>query len=76
MIRVKLPDGRSHLVDTDDESVAQKEAREFYKNNPEPLQRGAQFGEEDVSVLGDMARGIGAGAIGAWAEMLVEGPPF
>ena len=65
MIRVKLPDGRSHLVDTDDESVAQKEAREFYKNNPEPLQRGAQFGEEDVSVLGDMARGIGAGAIGA-----------
>jgi len=64
MIKVRLPDGRSVKVDTEDESVARQKAQVFYDNNPMPVERGAQFGEEDVSVAGEIARGVGAGLVG------------
>ncbi len=65
MIKVRLPDGRSVKVDTEDESVARQKAQVFYDNNPMPVERGAQFGEEDVSVAGEIARGVGSGLVGA-----------
>ena len=64
MIKVRLPDGRSVKVDTEDESVARQKAQVFYDNNPMPVERGAQLGEEDVSAAGEIARGVGAGLVG------------
>ncbi len=65
MIKVRLPDGRSVKVDTEDESVARQKAQVFYDNNPMSVERGAQLGEEDVSVAGEIARGVGSGLVGA-----------
>ena len=64
MIRVKLPDGRSVPVNTDDPEVARKTAQEYLDKNP-LIQRGAQLGEEDISAVGDVLRGVGAGLVGA-----------
>ena len=72
MIRVRLPDGRSVPVNTDDESVARRTAQRYLDENP-LVERGAQLGEEDISALGDIGRGIGAGLVGA-AEGLASLP--
>jgi len=64
MISVKLPDGRSVPVNTDDPAVARRTAQKYLDENP-LVSRGAQLGEEDVSALGDIGRGIGAGVVGA-----------
>ena len=64
MISVKLPDGRSVQVNTDDENVAKSTARKYLKENPN-IQRAAQVGKEDVSAVGDILRGVGAGIVGA-----------
>ena len=64
MIKVNLSDGRSLNIDTDDKDVALGSARKFLANNPF-VERGAQLGEEDVSAFGDIARGVGAGLVGA-----------
>ena len=64
MIRVKLPDGRSVPVNTDDPEVARKTAQEYLDKNP-LIERGAQLGEEDISAVGDVLRGVGAGLVGA-----------
>ena len=72
MIRVRLPNGRSVPVNTDDESVARRTAQRYLDENP-LVERGAQLGEEDISALGDIGRGIGAGLVGA-AEGLASLP--
>ena len=64
MISVKLPDGRSVQVNTDDENVAKSTARKYFKENPN-IQRAAKVGKEDVSAVGDILRGVGAGIVGA-----------
>ena len=64
MITVRLPDGRSVNVNTDDQKVARSTAQKYLDENP-LVERGAQLGEEDVSALGDIGRGIGAGVVGA-----------
>ena len=63
MITVNLSDGRSVQIDTDDEDVAISAAQKYLKNNP-LVPRGAELGEEDVSAVGDIVRGIGAGLVG------------
>ena len=63
MITVDLPDGRSVDVDTDDKAFALKSAQNFYDNNP-IQERAVEFGEEDVSAPGEIARAIGAGLVG------------
>ena len=63
MIRVRLPDGRSVPVNTDDPDVARRTAQKYLDNNP-LVPRGAELGEEDVSAVGDIVRGIGAGLVG------------
>ena len=63
MITVKISDGRSVQIDTDDKDVAISAAQKYLKNNPF-IPRGAQLGEEDVSAVGDILRGIGAGLVG------------
>jgi hypothetical protein len=63
MITVNLSDGRSVQIDTDDEDVAISAAQKFLKDNP-LIPRGAELGEEDVSAVGDIVRGIGAGLVG------------
>jgi hypothetical protein len=63
MISVKLPDGRVVPVNTDDDDVARKTAQKYLKNNP-LIPRGAELGEEDISALGDIVRGVGAGLVG------------
>ena len=69
---VKLYDGRSIDVPTDDADKAKLIAARWAKENPQ-VERGAQLGEEDVSTLGDIARGVGAGLVGA-AEGIVSLP--
>ncbi len=69
---VKLYDGRSIDVPTDDADKAKLVAARWAKDNP-MVERGAQLGEEDVSTLGDIARGVGAGLVGA-AEGIVSLP--
>ena len=64
MITVRLPDGRSVNVNTNDQEVARRTAKKYLDENP-LVERGAQLGEEDVSTLGDIARGVGAGLVGA-----------
>ena len=64
MISVKLPDGRVVPVNTDDADVARKTARKYLDNNPF-VPRGAELGEEDISAVGDIVRGVGAGLVGA-----------
>ena len=64
MIRVRLPDGRSVPVNTDDPDVARKTAQKYLDENP-LIERGAQLGEEDVGAIGDIGRGIGAGVVDA-----------
>ena len=60
---VKLYDGRSIDVPTDDIDKAKLVASRWAKENPF-VERGARLGEEDVSALGDIGRGIGAGLVG------------
>ena len=61
---IKLYDGRSIDVPTDDVDKAKLVAARWAKENP-VVERGAQLGEEDISALGDIGRGIGAGLVGA-----------
>ena len=63
MITINLPDGRSINIDTDDKDVALSAAKKYISKNP-VTERGAELGEEDVSTLGDIARGVGAGLVG------------
>ena len=69
---VRLPDGRSIDIPTDDVEAAKNAAASWAKDNP-ITERGAQLGEEDISALGDIGRGIGAGLVGA-AEGLASLP--
>ena len=64
MITVRLPDGRSVNVNTSDQEVARRTAKKYLDENP-LVERGAQLGEEDVSAIGDIGRGIGAGLVSA-----------
>ena len=64
MISVKLPDGRVVPVDTDNADVARRTAQKYLDNNPF-VPRGAELGEEDISAVGDILRGVGAGLVGA-----------
>ena len=64
MITVRLPDGRSVNVNTNDQEVARRTAKKYLDENP-LIERGAQLGEEDVSAIGDIGRGIGAGLVSA-----------
>jgi len=61
---IQLPDGRSIDVPTDDIEVAKRVAANWAKDNPF-IARGAQLGPEDVSAVGDIVRGVGAGLVGA-----------
>ena len=61
---IQLPDGRSIDVPTDDIEVAKRVAANWSKDNPF-VARGAQLGPEDVSAVGDIIRGVGAGLVGA-----------
>ncbi len=63
MITINLPDGRSINIDTDDKDVALSAAKKYISKNP-VTERGAELGEEDISTLGDIARGVGAGLVG------------
>ena len=62
---INLPDGRSLTLPTDDLELAKKVAVKYAIDNPK-IERGAELGEEDVSVLG-VARGPGAGLVQAAA---------
>ncbi len=64
MIRVRLPDGRSVPVDTDNPDIARATAQKYLQENP-LVERGAQLGEEDVSAIGDIGRGVAAGLVSA-----------
>lgn len=66
MMQVRVPDGRIISVPTEDIETAKKVAIRFAQENPR-IQRGAQLGEEDVNVFGDVARGVGAGVVQAAA---------
>tara|TARA_R110000744_G_C18994076_1_gene520926 strand:+ start:48 stop:323 length:276 start_codon:yes stop_codon:yes gene_type:complete len=63
---VTVPDGsgRTINVQTDDPEYAATRAAEWGSDNPF-VERGAELGEEDVSALGDVGRGIGAGLVNA-----------
>jgi len=63
---INLPDGRRITVPVDDIELAKKIAVKYSIDNPR-IQRGAQLGDEDVSVFGDVARGVGAGVVQAVA---------
>ena len=63
---VRVPDGRIIRVPTDDQEEAKQIALNYAKNNPR-IQRGAQLGEEDVSVMGDLIRAPVAGLVQAAA---------
>jgi hypothetical protein len=64
MIRVNLPDGRAINVKTDNVDLAKARARKYLQENP-LVERGAQLGEEDVSAIGDIGRGVAAGLVSA-----------
>ena len=64
MIRVNLPDGRAINVRTDNVDLAKARARKYLQENP-LVERGAQLGEEDVSAIGDIGRGVAAGLVSA-----------
>ena len=61
---VQLPDGRRINIPTDDIDVAKNAAASWAKDNPF-VPRGAELGEEDISAVGDILRGVGAGLVGA-----------
>ena len=61
---VRLPDGRRIDIPTDDIDVAKNAAASWAKDNPF-VPRGAELGEEDISAVGDIVRGVGAGLVGA-----------
>jgi hypothetical protein len=63
---VAVPDGSGRTIDvrTDDPDYAARRAAEWGAENP-IVERGAQLGEEDVSAIGDIGRGIGAGLVSA-----------
>jgi hypothetical protein len=67
-ITIQVPDGRIVELPTDDLEVAKKAAANWAVQNPAPeIDRtapAAQLGEEDVSTLGDIAKGVPAGLIG------------
>jgi len=60
---VQLPDGRRINIPTDDIDVAKNAAASWAKDNPF-VPRGAELGEEDISAVGDIVRGVGAGLVG------------
>ena len=64
MITVRLPDGRSVNVNTDDQDAARNTAQKYLDENP-LVERGAQLGEEDVSAIGDVGRALGASVVSA-----------
>ena len=66
MMQVRVPDGRIISVPTEDVETAKKVAIRFAQENP-IIQRGAQLGEEDVSVMGDLIRAPVAGLVQAAA---------
>ena len=66
MMQVRVPDGRIISVPTEDIETAKKVAIRFAQENPR-IQRGAQLGEEDVSVMGDLIRAPVAGLVQAAA---------
>ena len=71
---VRVPDGRTIRVPTEDQEEATQIALDYAKKNPR-IQRGAQLGDEDVRVFGDVARGVGAGlvqAVGGVAALPAE----
>ena len=63
---VAVPDGSGRTINvrTDDPEYAARRAAEWGAENP-IVERGAQLGEEDVSAIGDIGRGIGAGLVSA-----------
>ena len=63
---INLPDGRSLTLPTDDLELAKKVAVKYAIDNPK-IDRGAELGEEDVSVMGDLIRGPVAGLVQAAA---------
>jgi len=63
---INLPDGRSLTVPTDDLELAKKIAVKYAIDNPK-IDRGAELGEEDVSVMGDLIRAPVAGLVQAAA---------
>ena len=74
---IKVPDGRSIEVPTDDLEIAKKTAAGWVKDNPiseieasERIDKAAQIGDEDVSTLGDVTKGIVAGPISAVAGLI------
>ena len=68
-ITIQVPDGRRVELPTDDLEVAKKAAANWAVKNPAPeidtTELAARLDEEDVSTLGDMAKGIPAGILGA-----------
>ena len=64
MITVRLPDGRSVNVNTDDQDAARRTAQKYLNENP-LVERGAELAEEDISAVGDVARGLGASVVSA-----------
>ena len=63
---INLPDGRSLTLPTDDLELAKKVAVKYAIDNPK-IDRGAELGEEDVSVMGDLIRAPVAGLVQAAA---------
>ncbi len=63
---VAVPDGSGRTINvrTDDPDYAARRAAEWAAENP-IVERGAQLGEEDVSAIGDIGRGIGSGLVSA-----------
>ena len=68
---INLPDGRSLTLPTDDLELAKKVAVKYAIDNPK-IDRGAELGEEDVSVMGDLIRAPVAGLVQAAAELLSQ----
>ena len=68
-IKIKVPDGRTISVPTDDLEIAKKSVAQWVKKNPLPeidrTERAAQLGEEDVSTFGDVLKAPAAGIISA-----------
>ena len=68
---IQVPDGRSIEIPTDDLESAKKAAARWALQNPrpeieaiDPTERAAQLGDEDVSTLGDIPKGVVAGMVG------------
>ena len=68
-IKIKIPDGRTISVPTDDLEIAKKSVAQWVKKNPLPeidrTERAAQLSEEDVSTFGDVLKAPVAGVVSA-----------